>query len=68
MSEFDEVAALLEPILDCFSGTDGGVSYLKLRAMLEGLQIDAKGGSGSAIKLMGIVAQFSRLVKLNQKE
>ena len=66
MDDFNKVMELLNPILDCFAGADGGVTYVKLRGMLVGLQEQASEGDDYAMQIMAIVTQFSKLVKLNE--
>lgn len=54
-------------ILDCMTGADGGVSFMKLKILLEDLDSQAASGNSAAIQLMDIMAQFSKLIDVASK-
>jgi len=54
----------LETILDCFSGADGGISFLLVRTRLEDLEQRAMTGDAAAAELMLVLTRFGKLVEL----
>jgi hypothetical protein len=59
-----EIRNTLIRILDTFSGTDGGIRFIKLRFFLESLERDAKAGDSDAERILEIVRQFDRLIDI----
>ena len=55
----------LEYILDVFSGTDGGITYIKFRSMLK--NIETQNNSASR-KLLEMVDHFTKLLELAEKQ
>lgn len=47
-------------ILDCMTGADGGVSFMKLKILLEDLDSQAASGSSAAIQLIDVMARSSQ--------
>lgn len=48
-----------DAILDCFGGVDGGVSFVKLKALLEHMEADE---SVTGDKVVNIMLNFAKLV------
>lgn len=59
-----EIRNTLIRILDTFSGTDGGIRFIKLRLFLEALERDAKAGDADAERILEIVRRFERLMDI----
>jgi len=57
--------AALDNIMDCFTGTDGGVSFVNLRFLLEGME---KEDTDSAEAVLDIMRKFSRLIDVANKK
>ena len=51
-------------ILDCFTGADGGSSFMHLQGFLEEFEKRAANGDEAADKLLTVVYQFARLIKV----
>lgn len=66
MNTKEEVDKAFNEILDCFGGTDGGISFVKTRTLIEEMQKRSENGDESAAKVVQIVMQFSRLIKIAQ--
>lgn len=54
----------LQNILDCMTGADGGVSFMKLRVTLDRYEEEAADGNASSSEVLMIVKQFSMLIDL----
>lgn len=52
-------------IVDCFSGSDGGVSFVNLQKMIEELNIMSENGDHNATKILEVVYQFSKLIDIS---
>jgi hypothetical protein len=60
--EDQEVKLYLDELTDCFSGADGGVTFINLRELLKGYAQQAREGDPAAQRLLEIFRQFSNLV------
>lgn len=53
-------------IIDCFSGADGGVSFTKLRLLLEDMEAEE---SDTGNQVVDIMTKFAKLIKVaNRKQ
>lgn len=69
MNEFEIKAEnILQPALDCFTGMDGGISFVKFKQMISALCKKANDGDLSAIKILDIVHQYNKLIELSIKK
>lgn len=57
----------VENILDCFSGADGGASFLALCSLIRHMDKQAVAGDEGAIKIIGIVNRFAKLIDVAKK-
>ena len=53
-----------EAIVDCFTGADGGGEFIRLQCFLEEFEKRAAAGDEAADKLLTVVYQFARLIKV----
>ena len=53
----------LDNILDCLTGADGGVSFVKVKTALEETDKRASDGDKAAEEVMMVMVRFSRLIK-----
>lgn len=51
-------------IMDCFTGADGGVEFTNLKWFLEEFDKRAKSGDLAATKILEVVYQFHKLIKI----
>jgi hypothetical protein len=51
-------------ILDCMTGTDGGIRFIRLRIMLERMQAE---DTPTAEQVLDIMRKFSRLIDVANK-
>lgn len=49
-------------IVDCITATDGGLSFIKLKIMIETLEEQYQEGDYQAGQILDIVTRFSRLI------
>ena len=56
-----------EEITDCFTGTDGGIGFVKLQRLIEDMNRQADTGDKAAEQIINFVHQFSRLIKVANK-
>jgi len=63
-----KVRESIDYILNVFSGTDGGGSFIRLMATLRALSNQADGGDCSAEHLLDIVYRFHRLIEVIQSK
>lgn len=56
----------LDKIMDTFSGADGGVSFLKFKMLIEGLDTQAQNGDRKADMILDIMRDFSKLIDVAQ--
>ncbi len=61
-----KVKAEIDNILDCFGGSDGGVSFANLKCLLSEMCEKSCEGDASADKVLEVLARFSRLVDVAQ--
>jgi hypothetical protein len=57
----------LENILDCFTGADGGVSFMNLKILLEDMERQEAEGDEMASEVLKQFSNFSRLIDCAQK-
>ncbi len=58
---------IIDPILDCFSGADGGMSFVKLKFFLEQMeQMEQKSEKGdiAAKEILLIAKRFVKIIEL----
>jgi hypothetical protein len=51
--------------MDCFTGADGGVSFVNLRILLEGMENE---DTQTANAVLDIMRKFSRLIDVANKQ
>lgn len=54
-------------IMDCFNGSDGGVTFASLATILNKMNEDAEKGDKSAVEVLEIVERFANLVRLSTR-
>ena len=55
-------------ILNCFTGADGGISFIKFRLFIEDMEKQFEEGRYAAGEVLKIVDQFSRMIDIaNEK-
>jgi hypothetical protein len=57
-----------EAIVDCFTCTDGGAEFVQLQSLLEEMEKRANNGDEAADKVLGVVYQMARLIKVANKK
>ena len=57
---------ILDPLLECFGGSDGGVSFINLRFFLKQMVEKAEKGDLDAEKVLSVAERFIRLVEIAQ--
>jgi len=62
-----QIQELLEPTLECFSGADGGVSFIKLKVLLNEMQKKSNEGDTKATEILLVAKRFSKLIELVKK-
>jgi hypothetical protein len=55
-------------IVDCISGSDGGVSFVRLQGLIEEMERRANAGDVAADKVLGAVYQFARLIEVANRK
>lgn len=55
---------LLRPALDCFSGVDGGITFVEFKTLISSLCEKANAGDANSIKVLTIVMQYNKLISL----
>lgn len=55
-----------QTILDTFSGADGGISFVKLRVLLEEIERKSISGDVYAEEILKVVKRFRRLIDVAQ--
>jgi hypothetical protein len=63
----EELGDAIQNIMNTFSGSDGGVRYIKFRVTLEYLETLADNDAAAA-HIIEIVKQFSRLIDASQNK
>lgn len=51
-------------ITDCFTGCDGGCEFIRLQVLIEEMERRAAEGDEAADKILVVVYQFHRLIKV----
>ena len=51
-------------ITDCFTGADGGGEFIRLQVLIEEFDRRAVNGDEAADKILCVVYQFARLIKV----
>ncbi len=64
----NETKAAFDNILDTFSGSDGGVGFVRLQALVEQLERQADMGDAAAEPVIQVVHQFSLQIDVANKE
>lgn len=62
-----ELQAHFDYILDTFSGSDGGIRFVKFKCMLTSLEKQADLGDESAKKILEVMIHFSRLINVTNE-
>lgn len=57
----------IKVILACFSGEDGGVSFVKLRQFLADFEKRAENGDDAAEQILLVVHRFAKLIQIAQQ-
>jgi len=60
------VSESLRAIMDCMTGADGGVSFVKTRVMLEAMEARALSGDEAADAVCAVVHRFAKLIEVAQ--
>jgi hypothetical protein len=48
--------------LDCFSGADGGVTFMLFRILIENLDAKAAAGDAAAQQLIDLIYRYAKLI------
>jgi len=59
-----KVEELLDPSLSCFSGEDGGITFVKLKILLTIFCERSDKGDNKAKDALNIIIKFNKLIKL----
>ncbi len=51
-------------ITDCFTGADGGGEFIRLQCLIEDLEKRANSGDEAADKVLSVIYQMARLIKV----
>lgn len=57
-----ETAEAIAKVMDMYTGADGGIGYVKFRALVEILDAKAAAGDAASIQLIDIIRRYARLV------
>lgn len=68
MENFEIVNSFIDKNLDCYGGTDGGLSFLTLKINMENLAKKADSGDKTSIEIVDIIRKFSRLFDFLSKD
>lgn len=60
----EPVREAMKNICDCFTGADGGFSYVKLACLIEHLDIKAEMGDAASKEIINTVLRFNQLIKI----
>ena len=58
----------LRSITECFTGADGGISFLKFKVFVETLEEQYIGGDYKAGEVLNIVSKFNQLIEIANRE
>lgn len=67
-NEHAEAGELLQPILDVFSGVDGGVAFARLRHSFLPDMLAAQAEDPTAVEFVLMVRRFSKLCLIMQEK
>lgn len=67
-NSLEKTNRLLDASLDCFSGADGGIGYLKLRTFIQEMIEKSNEGDKSAKEIVLLVERFDKLVGIATKD
>jgi hypothetical protein len=56
--------AAIDTTLDCFTGADGGVSFVRFSALVAAMDLKAAAGDDAAIKIIELVTRYARLIEV----
>ena len=54
-------------ILDCFSGADGGASFIALQILVQEMDKRAAKGDQAAEEIIALIRKFAKLIELSEK-
>ena len=63
----DATKLAMSKIMDCFTGADGGISYVQFRSMIETCDKKAEAGDKPAEILVGLMIHFSRMIEAAER-
>ena len=63
-----EIKEHVDNIMDCMTGADGGIGFMKLKMLLEYLDEQAQDGDEDSNKALECVVRFSKLITFAKKE
>jgi hypothetical protein len=55
-------------ILDTLTGADGGVTFIRLKGLIEEMDRQAAAGDSAALEVIKIVHLFNKLIDIAQKD
>jgi len=55
---------ILDPILDCFGGADGGVSFLNVKNFLREMMQRSENGDASASEVVLVAKRFVKFIEV----
>jgi hypothetical protein len=62
-NKVNNVTEALQAVLDMATGVDGGISFVKLKFMLESVEKQAQSGDRDAQEIIRMVKGFANLVR-----
>jgi hypothetical protein len=63
ITKVSNITEALQIILGMYTGVDGAICFLKLRAILENLEKQAQSGNRDAIEIVDMVKSFANLIR-----
>lgn len=64
----NDLAEAFQGIVDTFSGTDGGVRFVRFRALLEELERQSIDGDKSSEEILKLVKRFKKLIDVANEQ
>ena len=64
----EDLAEAFQEITNTFSGTDGGVRFVRFRVFLESLETQSLNYDPAADKILDIVKHFSKLIQVANEQ
>lgn len=64
----EDLAKAFQEITDTFSGTDGGVRFVRFRIFLENLERQSLNYDPAADEILDIVKRFDRLIQIANEQ